>query len=43
MIQHKTAIVDGLSVFYREAGKPGSPNLVLLGGISPPPLISSGT
>ena len=32
MIQHKTAIVDGLSVFYREAGTPGSPKLVLLGG-----------
>jgi len=32
MIQHKTAIVDGLSVFYREAGRPGSPKLVLLGG-----------
>ena len=32
MIQHKTAIVDGLSVFYREAGTSGSPKLVLLGG-----------
>src|SRR5262249_16333725 len=32
MTQHKTAIVDGLSVFYREAGRPGSPKLVLLGG-----------
>ena len=30
--QHKTAMVDGLSVFYREAGEPGSPKLVLLGG-----------
>lgn len=29
---HKTAIVDGLSVFYRETGKPGAPKLVLLGG-----------
>lgn len=32
MTQHKTALVDGLSVFYREAGRPGSPKLVLLGG-----------
>jgi pimeloyl-ACP methyl ester carboxylesterase len=32
MILHKTAIVDGLSVFYREAGDPGAPKLVLLGG-----------
>src|SRR5512144_372229 len=32
MIQHKTAIVDGISVFYREAGTAGSPKLVLLGG-----------
>jgi pimeloyl-ACP methyl ester carboxylesterase len=31
-ITHKTALVDGLSVFYREAGQPGSPKLVLLGG-----------
>jgi pimeloyl-ACP methyl ester carboxylesterase len=32
MVSHKTAIVDGLSVFYREAGAPSSPKLVLLGG-----------
>ena len=32
MIMHKTALVDGLSVFYREAGNPGAPKLVLLGG-----------
>jgi pimeloyl-ACP methyl ester carboxylesterase len=32
MTLHKTAIVDGLSVFYREAGSPGAPKLVLLGG-----------
>ncbi len=32
MIQHKTATVNGLSVFYREAGNPNSPKLVLLGG-----------
>ena len=29
---HKTAIIDGLSVFYRESGKPDAPKLVLLGG-----------
>ena len=32
MTLHKTVTVDGLSVFYREAGDPGSPKLVLLGG-----------
>jgi pimeloyl-ACP methyl ester carboxylesterase len=32
MTLHKTAIVEGLSVFYREAGNPGAPKLVLLGG-----------
>ena len=32
MTLHKTVIVDGLSVFYREAGEPGAPKLVLLGG-----------
>ena len=32
MTLHKTAIVDGLSVFYREAGEHTSPKLVLLGG-----------
>jgi pimeloyl-ACP methyl ester carboxylesterase len=32
MTLHKTAIIDGLSVFYREAGKPDAPKLVLLGG-----------
>jgi pimeloyl-ACP methyl ester carboxylesterase len=32
MIQHKTVVVNGLSVFYREAGNPNSPKLVLLGG-----------
>jgi pimeloyl-ACP methyl ester carboxylesterase len=29
---HKMVSVDGLSIFYREAGTPGSPKLVLLGG-----------
>ena len=32
MTLHKTAVIDGLSVFYREAGTPGAPKLVLLGG-----------
>jgi pimeloyl-ACP methyl ester carboxylesterase len=32
MMSHKTATVDGLSVFYREAGTPGSPKFVLLHG-----------
>ena len=32
MTLYKTAIIDGLSVFYREAGDPGAPKLVLLGG-----------
>ncbi|MGE5362329.1 MAG: alpha/beta fold hydrolase [Bacteroidales bacterium] len=32
MTLHKTALVDGLSVFYREAGIAGAPKLVLLGG-----------
>ena len=32
MIHHKRIDIDGVSVFYREAGRPGSPRLVLLGG-----------
>lgn len=32
MIQHKRVDVEGVSIFYREAGRPGSPRLVLLGG-----------
>src|SRR5678815_1633959 len=32
MTQFKTAQVDGLSLFYREAGDPQLPKLVLLGG-----------
>src|SRR5512132_3769385 len=32
MVTHRTAQVDGLSVFYREAGDPASPKLLLLGG-----------
>ena len=32
MVYHKRVTVDGVSVFYREAGEPQSPKLVLLGG-----------
>ncbi len=32
MTRHKTTTVDGLSVFYREAGEPRNPKLILLGG-----------
>ncbi len=32
MTLHKTAVVDNVSVFYREAGDPRNPKLVLLGG-----------
>jgi len=32
MTLHKTVMVDGLSMFYREAGDPAAPKLVLLGG-----------
>ncbi|HYK90114.1 MAG TPA: alpha/beta hydrolase [Acidobacteriota bacterium] len=32
MVQHKTVSVDGLSVFYREAGDADSPKIILLGG-----------
>ena len=32
MTLHKTTNVDGLSIFYREAGDPANPKLVLLGG-----------
>ena len=31
-VLHKTIDVDGLTIFYREAGAPGSPKLVLLHG-----------
>ena len=31
-VLHKTVSVDGLSIFYREAGRPGLPKLVLLHG-----------
>ena len=32
MVTHQTVQVDGLNVFYREAGDPASPKLLLLGG-----------
>lgn len=32
MVNHRTASVEGLSVFYREAGDSDSPKLLLLGG-----------
>ena len=32
MVNHRTMLVDGLSIFYREAGDPKHPKLVLLGG-----------
>lgn len=32
MVSYRTENVDGLSIFYREAGHPSNPKLVLLGG-----------
>jgi pimeloyl-ACP methyl ester carboxylesterase len=32
MIRNRTQQVDGINVFYREAGDPASPKLLLLGG-----------
>jgi pimeloyl-ACP methyl ester carboxylesterase len=32
MVSNRSAQVDGLNVFYREAGDPASPKLLLLGG-----------
>lgn len=32
VVLHKTATVDGLSIFYREAGDPSAPKVVLLHG-----------
>jgi pimeloyl-ACP methyl ester carboxylesterase len=32
MIHHRTTTVDGLTIFYREAGQPGDPVLLLLHG-----------
>lgn len=31
-VQHKTAVVDNIQIFYREAGSPGAPVIVLLHG-----------
>jgi len=31
-VRHRTATVDGLSIYYREAGDPRNPTLVLLHG-----------
>ena len=31
-VLYKTAVVEGLSIFYREAGDPGNPKLLLLHG-----------
>ncbi|HEX6282835.1 MAG TPA: alpha/beta hydrolase [Nitrososphaera sp.] len=31
-VRYKTAVVEGLSIFYREAGYPGNPKLLLLHG-----------
>ena len=32
MIRYQTTKIDGLNIFYREAGSPSSPKLVFLGG-----------
>ena len=32
MVFYRTVIVDGLSIFYREAGRPDAPTLLLLHG-----------
>ena len=34
MVFYRTVMVDGLSIFYREAGRPDAPTLLLLHGIS---------
>lgn len=31
-VRYRTVMVDGLSIFYREAGRPGAPTLLLLHG-----------
>ena len=31
-VLYKTAVVEGLSIFYREAGDPGKPKLLFLHG-----------
>ena len=32
MVFYRTVMVDGLSIFYREAGRPDAPKLLLLHG-----------
>lgn len=32
-VYHRTATVNGLKVFYREAGDPASPTILLLHGL----------
>ena len=32
MVFYRTVMVDGLSIFYREAGRPDAPTLLLLHG-----------
>lgn len=33
MVLYRTVTVDGLSIFYREAGRPDAPTLLLLHGL----------
>ena len=42
MVTHRTVQVDGLSVFYREAGDPAKPKCCCSAAF-PPPRISSAT
>jgi hypothetical protein len=44
-VLYKTAVVEGLSIFYREAGDPGNPKLLLLHGFpaSPQTILASVT
>lgn len=36
MTVHHTVEIDGLDIFYREAGQPGMPKLLLLPGRASP-------
>jgi pimeloyl-ACP methyl ester carboxylesterase len=36
MVFYRTVMVDGLSIFYREAGRPDAPPLLLLHGAGDP-------
>jgi hypothetical protein len=40
-VSYRTITVDGLSIFYREAGQKGAPTLLLLRGCPHPPGCSS--